>query len=457
MGKRNFLLGACTLMLAVSASAVTTKDLATGGVTADDLVKALTGAGVTITNVKITGANTAIGTFTGGAADGLDVDAGVLMSTGNISTAAGPNLSEGTTGSLGQPGDAGLDGLVAPLKTHDAIVLEFDAVTSTSTFSIRYVFASEEYKEFTGSQFNDVFAFFVDGQNIALVPGSNQPVSVNTINNIQNTGLYRDNPAGTDDFGTSFDGFTSELIAVATVDSGVTHHIRLAIADTSDSALDSAVYLAQGGISGTGVASAVVPDLRQFADTSGNIPSQILLSNLDEVDIPVTVYGLPENGKAVMSASGLPDDSTVTFTPSKPLGLGTPVFNMHVKIGPDTQSGFYPLVVRAGIGDTDEVFATIPIVVDCQPPFILGTPGHQPANATVTSGQKAALTVSSSGTGGARYQWYVGHSGNTNFPISGANTATFTTPAITSQSEFWVRVTNACGTIDSQTAVVTPR
>jgi len=100
MGKRNIVLGAL-LLLAGTASAVTTKDMATGGVSADDLVKTLTGTGVTITNVKVTGAPSAIGTFTGGSADGLDIDSGVLMSSGNISTAAGPNTSSGTTLPMG--------------------------------------------------------------------------------------------------------------------------------------------------------------------------------------------------------------------------------------------------------------------------------------------------------------------------------------------------------------------
>src|SRR6266849_6023786 len=118
MGKRVLVIGAMVL-LAVTANAVETKDMASG-VTADDIVKNLTGAGIAITNVKVTGAPVAIGTFTGGKADGLDIDSGVIMSSGNIATAKGPNTSEGTSGSLGQPGDAGLDALVAPLKTHDA-------------------------------------------------------------------------------------------------------------------------------------------------------------------------------------------------------------------------------------------------------------------------------------------------------------------------------------------------
>jgi hypothetical protein len=193
MGKRVFIC-AVIAFAALSASAVTTKDMA-AGITVEQLAAALTGAGITITNVKVTGAQNAIGTFTGGSGDGLSIDGGVIMSSGDIKNAVGPNTNEGSTTSLATAGDVQLDNLVAPLKTHDAIIIEFDAVTVSNSFSIRYVFASEEYKEFVGSQFNDVFAFFVDGQNIAIVPGTSQPVAVNTINQIQNSGLYNDNPA----------------------------------------------------------------------------------------------------------------------------------------------------------------------------------------------------------------------------------------------------------------------
>src|ERR1700756_716936 len=123
MGRRA-LFCAAMVLAAVSAQAVTT----TSGITADKLAQALTGAGITITNVKVTGAPTAIGTFTGGTADGLSIDAGVIMSSGDIKNAVGPNTSEGSTTSLGTPGDDQLDTLVSPLKTHDAVVLEFDAV-----------------------------------------------------------------------------------------------------------------------------------------------------------------------------------------------------------------------------------------------------------------------------------------------------------------------------------------
>lgn len=427
---------------AAPARAVATKDIASG-VAAAQLATVLTGAGVTITNAKITGANNAAGTFTGGSSDGLAVDEGVILSTGDIKTAAGPNTSEGTTGILGSGGDAALDALVTPFTTKDAVILEFDAVTVSSTFAIRYVFASEEYREFVGSQYNDVFAFFVDGTNIALLPGSATAVAVNTVNHQTSSSLYRDNPSGSNSFGTSFDGFTVELTAVATVTPNAVHHVRLAIADASDASLDSAVFLAKGGISGSGVATIITS------------VTDLLTSNLQADDIDVTVFGAPTGATAELSASGLPEDSTVTFTPNGLAGPNTPKFKMHVAIGPDTPAGTYPLIIRAGLG-TAEAFGFVLVFVDCTPPMILGTPGHQPSNTTAGANGRATLAVSPVGSFGFTYQWYRGHSGSTAFPIAGATSATLNTPVVTGPTEFWVRVTNACGSRDSATAVVTP-
>ncbi len=444
MGIRKPLIALAIVLIAVSAGAVTTKDMA-AGVTAEEIVKALTGAGITISNVKVTGAPKAIGTFTGGTADGFGIDTGVIMSSGDIKTAAGPNTSEGTSGAMGTSGDPDLDALIKPLLTRDAVILEFDAVTVGSSFSIKYIFASEEYKEYVGSQFNDVFAFFVDGQNIALVPGSTDPVAVNTVNHVKNSGLYRDNPAGSNNYGTSFDGFTTELTAVALVSAGSSHHIKLAIADASDSILDSAVFLAQGGISGSDVAAAVIPDI-----------PEILMWNLDESDVVVTVYGVPEDITPDMSAAGLPHDSTVTFTKTGMLGPNAVVYKMHLKIGADSAPGAYPLTIRAGIGDT-ETFGSMNVIIDCTPPMILSAPGNQPSSTTVTSGSTATLKVVPNGIGAFRYQWFTGHTGSTVFPIAGATSATLTTPAITTPTEFWVRVMNPCGSTDSASATVTPQ
>ena len=74
----------------------------------------------------------------------------------------------------------------------------------------------------------------------------------------------------------------------------------------------------------------------------------------------------------------------------------------------------------------------------------------------VSLGSTTKLSVIPGGNGPFKYQWYRGHSGSIASPIAGATKSEFTTPAINSPSEFWVRVKNACGSRDSATAVVKP-
>jgi hypothetical protein len=57
-------------------------------------------------------------------------------------------------------------------------------------------------------------------------------------------------------------------------------------------------------------------------------------------------------------------------------------------------------------------------------------------------------------TGATSYQWYIGASGVTTAPIAGATSPSLTvTPAST--TSYWVRLTNACGTLDSTAATIT--
>jgi uncharacterized repeat protein (TIGR01451 family) len=230
---------------AVPSLSVTTTDL--NSTTPQQLAQLLAGPGVTVSNVTFTGANVAGGSFSGGLADGLGIDSGVILSSGNVANAAGPNDSDSVTSSNGTPGDTNLDAIVGKGQTtFDAAVLEFDFVPAASTVSFRYVFASDEYNEFVGS-FNDVFAFFIDGQNVALIPGTTTPVAINTVNLETNSAFYRNNDPsdlGTPTpFATQFDGFTTVLTAAATLTPNASHHIKLAIADTDDLAFDSAVFL----------------------------------------------------------------------------------------------------------------------------------------------------------------------------------------------------------------------
>lgn len=218
------------------------------------MAQSLVGGSVQVSNVTYTGASIAGGTFGGGAGI-IGFDTGILLSNGDIANVIGPNTSNGISAENGTAGDPDLDQLVAPDVTHDAAVLQFDFVPQGNNVTFDYVFASDEYNEFVYS-FNDVFAFYVNGQNVALVPGTNEYVGINTVNggnpfgvNAHHPEFYRNNSRddpGPSTINTEMDGLTTVLSVNAPVTPGVTNHIKLAIADTADFALDSNVFIRAG-------------------------------------------------------------------------------------------------------------------------------------------------------------------------------------------------------------------
>jgi hypothetical protein len=424
------------LVLSLPAFAVTTKSL-DDGLTADDVAALLSGPGATITNIRITGADSAIGEF--GEGGSLGIDSGIILSTGNIADAAGPNDSIESGADLGTEGSPALDAIVEPFLTRDAITIEFDVVTVSPTFVIRYVFASEEYLEWVDSRFNDVFAFFVDGSNIALTPGTSVPVTVNTINDHANNGLYRDNEGGG---GTQFDGYTTPLQAIAVLEPGVSHHIRISIADTSDGMLDSAVFIAQGGISGTQIAPIIRPDVNAVEARFGD----------NGATVPLPLYYAFDSNPPTFSASGIPG-ATFEFGPLYVGADGRTYSDMKIILGPDTPPGEHVVTIRSSVGGA-ESFATMIVVVDCKPPVIFGT--GQPLTQTVDRGQRATLTVTPSGSGPQTFQWYSGFRGMTGSPIAGATGATLQTGPVNEMTSYWVRVSNPCGSTDSLTAFAVP-
>ena len=96
------------------------------------------------------------------------------------------------------------------------------------------MFSSDEYNNFSNSSFNDVFAFFVNGVNCATVPGTGEPVSINTINNgnpggdptPHNPQLYIDNVRPTPTLDTQMDGLTTVLTCDAAVNAGQSNHMK---------------------------------------------------------------------------------------------------------------------------------------------------------------------------------------------------------------------------------------
>jgi hypothetical protein len=247
---------------AASAGGLVTDDLRDQALTASDLAQALVGTGVSISSVTYTGAPIAAGTFKGGASI-IGFDSGIILSNGAVSNVIGPNCDPGITWINNTPGDADLTAIIGQ-PTHDAAVLEFDFNPSSPTIRFQYVFASDEYQEFV-FDFNDVFAFFVNGTNIALIPQTNTIVSINNVNNGStdpaNLGIPPVNPSfyvnndfqfpTTAPFNTEMDGLTVVLTATAKVNPGVTNHIKLAVADALDFVLDSNVFIKGGSLSST--------------------------------------------------------------------------------------------------------------------------------------------------------------------------------------------------------------
>ncbi len=237
----------------------------TDGLTPTDVAETLLGPGVTIASVSYTGIDQALGTFNeSDDPAAVGIASGVILSSGFVKDAEGPNAASNTTRPNGTPGDADLTAL-SGFPTLDASVLSFDFEVPefAERISMRYVFGSEEYNEYIGTQFNDVFAFFVNGENCATVEGS--PVSINTINNgsdpningatiaATNPGFYVNNdpfdPDGTGatlpaaPHNTEMDGFTVVLTCEAEVSDTSTNTMKIAIADASDRNLDSWVLL----------------------------------------------------------------------------------------------------------------------------------------------------------------------------------------------------------------------
>ncbi len=238
-----------------------------GAKTPQELVEdVLLGDGVTVSNITYTGDILARGEFNS-VNSNIGFDEGVLLTTGSITNAIGPNNVGNRSRNNGEPGDADINTIIAPITSRDAAVLEFDFKPISDTIMFNYVFASEEYPEYAppnSSSFNDAFAFLLTGPNpaggnytdlnIALIPGTSTPVSINNVNAVTNTAYYISNgnlasgaqsspnsPANINKV--QFDAFTTPLTAVAPVVPCQTYHIKLVVADAFDFVWDSGVFL----------------------------------------------------------------------------------------------------------------------------------------------------------------------------------------------------------------------
>jgi len=236
-----------TLFAASSASALVVE----GNKTGEELVNKLLGDAIQISNVSLQGNGVSAGYFSDGV-QSVGFESGIILSSGHIANTIGPNKSDSMSFVNYYPGDADLNTLIPGYYTYDATILEFDFVAPTDVISFQYVFASEEYNEWVNTPFNDVFGFFIDGVNVATLPGVEVNVAINNINNGNPFGMNVTNPQyflnndlsdGGGQIDSEMDGITVVLSMQANVTPGQLHHMKLAIADAGDYIYDSNVFI----------------------------------------------------------------------------------------------------------------------------------------------------------------------------------------------------------------------
>ncbi len=233
-------------------------------VTALELANEIVGPGVTVSNVTLNSPSMGAGIFSNGNTTSIGMSNGILLTTGDAYDAIGPNVAGNT--SKDKPDftdDTDIDALTT-YSIKDQCILEFDFVAQSNQILVQYVFASEEYNEWVCTQYNDLFGFFVSGPNpgggnysgtnVALVPGTALPVSINTINNgtagsngnssiceslsYSNYYVYNQNGATI-----GYDGYTVLLTGMIAIVPGQTYHFKFAIADISDGLWDSGIFI----------------------------------------------------------------------------------------------------------------------------------------------------------------------------------------------------------------------
>jgi hypothetical protein len=260
--------------------------------TAQQLVMGyLAGNGIVFSNITYTGDSSAIGAFLAQNSN-LGITSGILLTSGNVNNAVGPNTQSGASANNAAPGDPDLDSIIQPAYSFDAAVLEFDFTTPDDSVMLRYVFASEEYMEYvsqTPGGINDGFGFFLSGPgisgpyqngaiNLAILPNTTIPVTIFNVNcSSPNSAFYVCNepnntlcmpsfncPSQTT---VEYDGFTVVLTAKAAVVPFQTYHIKIAIGDGGDGILDSGVFLEAGSF--TSIVPNAVAGLNK--PSSGNL------------------------------------------------------------------------------------------------------------------------------------------------------------------------------------------
>ena len=204
---------------------------------ANALASALTSTSgaVTILSATYSGHGDASGTYSEGP---LGIANGAILTSGSAQLALPPDDGGATGQDNGTSGDALCDALIPGYESQDAVKLTivFELAPLFDGISFQSVFGSEEYPEWVGSPYNDVYGVYLDGTQVAFDSGGN-PI---TINGPFFSGSSVVVSPATE---TEYDGSTGILTTQAPSSSGV-HTLEIVICDAGDHILDSGVFIA---------------------------------------------------------------------------------------------------------------------------------------------------------------------------------------------------------------------
>ncbi|MEN0006839.1 MAG: choice-of-anchor L domain-containing protein, partial [Bacteroidota bacterium] len=309
------------------------------GVTEEEIIDFITTPQTVVTITDITCSENSYGTFTATDQTGLGLERGLLLTTGTLDWAIGPNDDDGfgnVAGGLGLPGDDDLDVLSeqggVPLPSQDACVISLDVFAATNELTFEYIFASEEYPEFVGGGFNDIFAFLISGPGIAGNPAiDNQlniaalpdgtPVQIDDINSDTNWEYYRDNSGGQS---IQYDGLTSDFLGIkksltarAQVQPCSTYQLKLAIADRGDDLFDSGVFISELKGGSPSVSIKFNSGIDYLIEDCTTLPDEIVIALNNTLEDTVT-YNINLGGTAELGIDyDLELPSSITFLPGE--------------------------------------------------------------------------------------------------------------------------------------------
>lgn len=436
----------------------------------------LAGAGVTVFNVTFNGGSGAVitqqcGSFNGTASN-IGVANGIMLGSGNVQVAVGPNNQEGA--SMGGSGNEGTDpdlAAITPNQIYDEAILEFDFIPQGDSVSFRYVFASEEYDEYVCGDVNDAFGFFLSGpgitgpyinnaRNIALVPGTNTPVSINTVNIGEpgyTTGILFPDPSNCDAIDPNwenysvyytqntqntvqYDGFTVVLTAKAAVQCGETYHIKLAIGDAGDPVWDSGVFLEAGSFGSSSVSIAVATVTGDTAVYEGCTEASFIFTRPSNQVIDTLVVEYDISGTATEGTDYNTLINPVTFLP----GQDTVIITL-IPTQDNVTEGIETVILTAYVvnqcGDTIETQGLLYIF---EKPEIIIT-----ENDPVISCAADSVLMTASAAGGFPPYDYSWSNGLTGPQVYGQ------VNPVTAPNEYIVTVTDACGFQEEDTVTIT--